>query len=448
MLRPSGPAETTRARNPAASERSAKRRGRSFSAVAAAALLGMVGPSCVSTDVPAPAENALHLGTVLPFSGDRAASGVALESALQLAIGAVNRAGGLGGQPLWLDVQDSHSDDERGRDNAVRLINSTRMPFFIGTEEPKISYRITDEIKSHQMVHLMPGLTSAQFHDPSAVAAWFRLSPSVQFLSCALAKHMVAQGIAKASVLLAPDDYSSYFGTSFGLVFTSKGGAMLPALFIDPQSASYADVLEAVARLSPDATVLVTSPSVAAGFLQEWAVRGRPVKLYLGPTLNTPELLRNLPVGVLEGMQGVSADLGDQSSAFDAYFLAQTAEPPVAGSHYYFDAVALLSLAVAEGIAQTQQLPTPAQLKDHMLSVSSAGGTVVTFDRLADGLALLASGQKIQYAGAAGFYLLNSLGDSTLNRGAIWQVKGTGFETIDYQQCSMSEVLDDPTARK
>jgi hypothetical protein len=139
-------------------------------------------------------------------------------------------------------------------------------------------------------------------------------------------------------------------------------------------------------------------------------------------------------------MNGVSADLGELAPGFDAFLERSTAMPPIAGSHYYFDAVALLSLAVAEGIAQTGALPAPASMKDHMLSVTSAGGTIVTYDQLATALALLAAGQRVQYVGAAGVYVLNSLGDSTLNRGAIWQIQGSEFQTIGYQQCAVTEV--------
>lgn len=404
--------------------------------------LCLAGPACVSTSEPSPPPDAIHVGTVLPFSGPRAASGVALESALRLAIDQVNQVG-LGGRPLWLDVADSHSDDVRGSTNALELINRLPMPFFIGTEEPKIAYAMTSAVKVNQMVHLMPGLTSAQFHDPSSAAAWFRLSPSVTYVSCALAKHMLSQGIKKASLLLDPDDYSGNFAANFGHVFTSKGGVLLPTMQIG--STAYADLLTTLARLNPDATVLVTSPSAAAGFLQEWAVRGKPIKLYLGPTLNNPELLRNVPVGVLEDMSGVSADLGPQSPSFDAFFEAATGVPPIAGSHYYYDAVALLSLAAGRGIGLTDTLPPPATMKEHMLSVTSAGGTVITYDRLAEGLGLLAQGAKIQYVGAAGVYVLNALGDSTLNRGAIWHIKGNEFQTIDYQQCDVSELQNGGT---
>jgi hypothetical protein len=85
-------------------------------------------------------------------------------------------------------------------------------------------------------------------------------------------------------------------------------------------------------------------------------------------------------------------------------------------------------------------MPTPATIKEHVLSVSSATGTVVGFDELAKGFSLLAAGQKVTYSGAAGSYVLNTLGDSILNRGAIWRIQGGDFVTLDHEQCDSSEL--------
>ena len=395
---------------------------------------------CVSTHQSAPPPDAIHIATVLPFSGERAASGVALETAMRLALQLVNATHALGGRQLWLDVRDSHSDDLRGTANALDLIGEAPIPFFIGTEEPKIAFQITTAVKSHQMVHLMPGLTSAQFHDPSANAAWFRLSPSVGYLACALAKHMRDDGITKANLAIDTDDYSNAFATFFDRTFNANGGTVLPNLYVGSDAGSFADVFSSLSRLSPDATVLVTSPAVAAALLQEWAVRDKPVTWYLGPTLNNSELLKNVPLGMVDGMQGISADLGDRAGDFDSFFEAQTGVPPQAGSHYYFDAVVLLALALEEAMATTGQFPTPAVLKDHMLKVTAVGGTVVAFDQIPLAMSLLATGQPIEYQGAAGFYVLNSLGDSTGNRGTIWQITGSEFASVDYRQCTPTEV--------
>jgi ABC-type branched-subunit amino acid transport system substrate-binding protein len=419
----------------AACKRRAKRRPPALLPLSLLSLFSSI--ACVSTNESRPPPDALRIGTVLPFSGERASSGVALESAMRLAIELVNSAGGLAGRPLWLDVRDSHSSEDRGAANALSMIDQDLPQFFIGTEEPRITFQITSAIKTHQMVHLMPGLTSVKFHDPSAQAAWLRLSPEVRYIACALAKHMRADGIKKAGAVIGADDYSSSFATIFGRVFSYNGGVLAPTINLG----SSTDALFAnLNRYAPDAAVLVTSPAVAAEIMQEWAVRDKPIKWYLGPTLNTLELLRNVPLGLLDGVEGISADLGERAGDFDAYLETITGVPPFPGVHYYFDAVALLALAVQEAIAQSGTFPSPPSIKDHIRSVTSPGGTVVSFDQLSSGMALVASGQKIEYHGAAGAYVIDPLGDTTQNRGTVWQISGTSFAVIDYLQCVPTEV--------
>jgi hypothetical protein len=80
-------------------------------------------------------------------------------------------------------------------------------------------------------------------------------------------------------------------------------------------------------------------------------------------------------------------------------------------------------------------------MKAHMLNVSSADGNVVSFDNLADGFALLATGQKVSYVGAAGAYTLNRFGDATFSRGDIWQIVGNDFVTLSSEQCQSTDLV-------
>ena len=396
---------------------------------------------CVPSEDQADPGDAIRIGATLPFSGDRAASGGALERALQLAANVVNANGGLLSRPLRLEIRDSHSDDKRGTETTLDLLNGVPMPFFIGPEEPRIAYQISDAIKTYKMVNLLPGLTSPTIHDSSGRAAWFRLSPSPHYLACALAKQMYNDGVRRANAVTDPDDYSGAFATIFGRVFTDMGGTMVPGLQLPSSGSSFSEVFAAIERFSPDATLLVTSPAVGAGVLQEWAVRGKVGKWYLGPTLNNPGLLRNVPAGVLEGLLGISPDLGPNAEAFDAYFEAETGMPPLAGAHYYFDAVALLALSIAEGIALNAAIPAAASFDLHMQKVTSAPGEIITFDNLATGLTLAAAGVDVQYHGAAGSYVLNREGDSIQNQATIWQIRENTVHKIGTELCNDEEVF-------
>ncbi len=66
------------------------------------------------------------------------------------------------------------------------------------------------------------------------------------------------------------------------------------------------------------------------------------------------------------------------------------------------------------------------------------------FDEIPLAMSLLAAGQKVEYQGAAGFYVLSTLGDSTENRGAIWGITGTQFANVDYHMCTPAEVDSSP----
>jgi len=413
------------------------------SGLAVVVLAGCLG--CVAERDRPRVPGAIRVGTTLPFSGERAASGVALERAMRLAMAVINSADGLGGKVLDLEVRDSHSaEGDRGAMATLEMLAEGDLPFFIGPEEPRLAYQIENAIKTnrYQMVNLLPGLSSPRIHDPGADAGWFRLSPSPNYLACALAKQMFADGIRQANAVNDPDEYSSTFAIIFGRVFTAMGGTLLPGLQLPASGSSFDEVFATLERFSPDATLLITSPSVGAEFLQEWAVRGKTGQWYLGPTLNNPALLRNVPANVLEGLVGISPDLGANAVDFDRYFEEATGLPSLAGAHYYFDAVALLALAIAEGLAQEGAIPDPITFKLHLQNVTSAtpASQVVSYRSLELGLALLEAGQKVQYSGAAGDYVLSADGDSIDNRASIWRIAGNSFQTIGSQVCSDAEV--------
>jgi branched-chain amino acid transport system substrate-binding protein len=351
-----------------------------------------------------------------------------------------SEGGGIAGRPLHMLVADSHSDVTRGTANAQKLLNVDRAPVFIGTEEPEISFGIANDVKADGVVHLMPGLTSPDFHDPSTNAAWFRLSPNGSYLACALAKQMLADGITKAQTIVTPDDYSGNFGTSFGSVFRNMGGMLLPSIKAQASASSYTGLLSAVSTSGAEAVVMITTPTVAAQIIQEWSTGSHTGKWYLAPMMKDPEFLVNIPPGSLDGAIGVSADIEAQSAAFSSFFRAGTGDIPIDSAAYYYDAAAMMSLTLATAYANLGTMPTAAQFKTYMMQTASGPGTPVNFDQLATGLQLASTGQAIQYQGAAGSYVINSVGDSVDTAGALWAISGQDFVTVAHYSCISSEI--------
>ena len=67
--------------------------------------------------------NEILIGALLPFTGDRSATGANYEEALILATERVNQAGGIAGRPIRLIAKDTHSDVQRGLQSAQALLD-------------------------------------------------------------------------------------------------------------------------------------------------------------------------------------------------------------------------------------------------------------------------------------------------------------------------------------
>ena len=63
------------------------------------------------------------------------------------------------------------------------------------------------------------------------------------------------------------------------------------------------------------------------------------------------------------------------------------------------------------------------------------------FDQLAAGLQLAAAGQDIEYLGAAGSYVINSVGDSVDTAAALGTISGNSFITVGHDKCEASELV-------
>ena len=70
--------------------------------------------ACDSAGQAEPADNAILIGGLLPFSGVESAMGFDMEHALMLAVSDVNQAGGVVNRPLYLVSRDSNSGSDAG----------------------------------------------------------------------------------------------------------------------------------------------------------------------------------------------------------------------------------------------------------------------------------------------------------------------------------------------
>ncbi len=82
---------------------------------------------------PFAAERSLKLGFIVPLTGPIAAEGESMRRGLELGINAVNAAGGVGGKPIELVMQDNQSQPAMAATLAKKFIEQEAVDIIIGT---------------------------------------------------------------------------------------------------------------------------------------------------------------------------------------------------------------------------------------------------------------------------------------------------------------------------
>lgn len=380
-------------------------------------LLAAVTFGCLESEEPPPQEG-IRLGALLPYTGELAASGHSLEHGTTLAIEVVNRAGGVAGQRLVLELQDTHSDVERGRTSAERLL-ARDVSAIVGPEEPALARELAPLLRERGTVMISGGI-SARAEAGSEPSLWLRIFPSAKTVTTELAARMRSDGVETASLLYVDDSYGVTFASLLADKFRGLGGKINDRL---PMPRDTSGPIQ-FPNGSADAVVLIAYPRAGALAVSQLSVGGFSGRWYFGPSLDTEEFVLNTPAGLLEGMVGISPALTADSGEFAEQFGARWAgEQPTLGANFYYDSVAVLALALQEGHTRLGRLPDERELAVSVRSVSGPPGRTITWHELDVGLETLASGLPVNYRGISGPIDFDQDGDVAQGLVRFWHVE-------------------------
>ncbi|HEY8927418.1 MAG TPA: ABC transporter substrate-binding protein [Polyangia bacterium] len=382
-------------------------------ATAAAGLFGTAG--CLGSDSPA-AEDGIHIGALLPYTGDLAASGPSLERGITLAVEAANRAGGVAGRPLIIDVEDTHSSIDRGHASAERLFGRG-IAALIGPEEPVLARELAPALGDERAVMISGGIT-ARAEGGAEPSLWFRIFASAKSVTSELANRMMRDGRRTASVLYVDDSYGATFASFLQSKLASLGGQVVDSL---PLPANISSLT--FPNGPPKALVLIAYPGTGALAVQQMAATGYAGPWYFAPSLDSEEFVLNTPRGYLDGMVGISPALTADFTEFaDLYQARFHLGAPSLGANFYYDSAAVLALALTEAHQHLGRLPDGAELAASVRSVSAPAGQTVTWRELESGLRAVADGVKVNYRGISGAIDFDTDGDVAQGLVRFWHV--------------------------
>ncbi|MCP3868521.1 MAG: ABC transporter substrate-binding protein [Gammaproteobacteria bacterium] len=371
-------------------------------------------------------ENTIRIGALLPFTGRIATHGANIERAILFAVEQVNETGGIAGRQVQLVASDTHSDLKTGLQNSKALVNDEHVTAILGPQNENLAKRMVPFIRENQVVQISGGVTSPSFSTMQDGGFWFRTYPSALLLSQALAQQMYIDGVRKAAILYIGDEYGNGFAAMLTNQLLQHDIEVPPPWSFMPKSHTYTAVLQRIKASEPDAIALIAYPRSGATIVQEWMILGNAVQWYFAPTLKNQMFIANVPPGMLEGSIGVSVSLGDDAKQFAHSFAERWhSEEPFDAAYFYYDATALLLLAMVTSTVETggQVVLSGNQLRQAVTDVSGPLGQRVAWDEFSRGIELAINGEPIDYYGVSGPVDLDEYGDVIHSNMEFWKIE-------------------------
>ncbi|HEY3450036.1 MAG TPA: ABC transporter substrate-binding protein [Myxococcales bacterium] len=375
-------------------------------------------------------EEGVRIGLLLPRTGQLADSGGHAEAAALMAAESVNLAGGVGGKPITLVLKDTRSELKAGIDAAKKLLGEHELRGIIGPEEEDVATALVGLARAQGVVQISGGVSSPKFTTIEDGGFFFRTCPSSNVTATALVQRMLADGVRTASMIYVSNDFGSTFAVFADVAFRDKGGTLISdgvagPVSVVPGSRDYRSLLRPLLERKPQALVLITDPITGAQLVSDWRLLGGTGRIYLAPNLMTQVFVQQAPAGALEGAVGVSPLSGDPDGAFAEAYEAFTGDPPAQSAYFYYDALALLALALEKARHDAGGEPTGDQIRAAVAQVANPPGEPVRWDQLGRALELLRQGADVDYVGASGAMDFDGKGDVVLEHVEYWSVRAS-----------------------
>jgi ABC-type branched-subunit amino acid transport system substrate-binding protein len=374
------------------------------------------------------------VGLLLPFTGAQGGFGSNAELAVLLALEQVNQIESP--KPMAAVTRDEFSNYDRGLASAGNLLATPDLLGLIGPQDPTLVWLMVPQIAQLSIVQMLPGIAAPPLVGDTAQKLWFRLAPSPRLLGCALGQRAYDDGSRKLAVIVGEDPYSLAFSASLQNAFEQLS-TVRPLQYVYG-STSDLNLLNSVHENAPDAIVLVLPAADAARLIQESAAVFGNARWYFGPELANESFIENTIPTLVEGHVGISLSLPPSSADFAQAFAGRWKdEQALPNSYFFFDAAAVLSLAIASSTHAGNGTPTRTGLGAHVERVANPPGEEITWKTLARGIELARAGQDINYQGVSGPVDFDGEGNVAAGAGVIrfWTVENRQIKPELFGSC-------------
>ncbi|MFC7255096.1 ABC transporter substrate-binding protein [Haloplanus litoreus] len=367
------------------------------------------------------------LGVIMPVSGTISELGPPCRDGADVAVQAINDAGGLLGGDIAVQHEDSESVPDAGVRAANRLMEGESVPAMVGPLSSGVGMSIAPIAADNDVVYF-PGGSSPEFTSLDQTEWVFRTRPSDAFVGAALARIAYeGRGMETASSIVVNNDFGIGLADSFEEAFTELGGEVLSRERANVGQTSYRSELESMFSGDPDVVLNGCYQDEATNIFRQWFEQDLGGQWMIHSGLIGSEFLGGIGEEIADGIFASNPRLPDNEANQHFRDLMEDTDTGDPGELIFppntYDAINMIALAAERGGEATGST-----IRENLRNIANPGGTDV--QTVGDGLELLRNDEEIRYIGASHNCDLDEDGEAQGLTFSEIEIQGTQPEAV------------------
>jgi len=367
----------------------------------------------------------LKIGLLGPLTGPLAPFGADYINTANLALGDINDAGGVLGQPVELVIGDTGTAPEQGVAEARRLVDIAGVHAIVGAAASGVTLPVAESVTvPNKILQISNCSTSPALTDVEDDDYLFRTPISDAAQGVVLADLVEELGFTSVCTMYVNNAYGQGLSEQFAETFEGLGGTVTAQVSHTAETATtYLSELNQCVEGGPEALLALSYPTGQADVYLKEAVEGAIIDQFVFcDGTKSGDMFADLGWESFDGMQGTApgALQTEFGSTFDDAFEAKYGylyQTPFNRETY--DGIILIALA-AEKAGSTD----PTAIRDALRDIANTPGELAGpgADGVAAALEAVQAGTDIDYQGAAGSIEFDENGDILVGAIEIWRV--------------------------
>jgi len=376
-------------------QRGVHRKATVFGLAALTGSLALAACSSTSTSTGG-ASGPIPLGFVAPLTGVGSSAGVGALEGADVAIKAINDAGGVLGRHLDLDIGNDNTDPV----DAVPVVQKQLSVDHVVASYGPAANTYPATYRYYVAAHVPAVIWGGQDSLPTLISPYiWRDTPADGVLGTAMAVNAWNLGYRNAAFLFGTDVNSQGLYASSHAAWLKLGGTVATSVTYTPGATSFRSEVQQVINSHPDVIIfkaLATDAGTLFSNLNE--LDGLAIPMVGDDTSDQTQFTQ--AIGLAAAQKALTSTdtgvvTGPQYDFFNSLYMKIEGHPPLSQANFAYDGVTLLALAIdkagsTNGDAIAKAIP----------EVENPSNTpVYTY---AEGLAALKAGKNIKFVGVSG----------------------------------------------